>query len=160
MTTVSAVPPTALKRQGGETRQYSTFRVADMFMGIELTRVQELLRFQEMTSVPLAPRAIEGLINLRGQIVTALDVRRILGLPVVESEDSPPMNIVIQSEGGAVSLLVDEICDVLDVPQRASTPLPENMPAHQRDLIEGVYQLDTGLLLILNTERVLETAAD
>jgi purine-binding chemotaxis protein CheW len=131
-----------------------------MFMGIELTRVQELLRFQEMTSVPLAPRAIEGLINLRGQIVTALDVRRILGLPVVASEDSQPMNIVIQSEGGAVSLLVDEICDVLDVPRKSSTPLPENMPAHQRDLIERVYQLDTGLLLILNTERVLETAAD
>jgi purine-binding chemotaxis protein CheW len=144
--------------QTGQTRQYSTFRVADMFMGIELTRVQELLRFQEMTSVPLAPRAIEGLINLRGQIVTALDVRRILGLPAVESEDKLPMNIVIQSEGGPVSLLVDEICDVLDVPLEASTPLPENMPALQRELIEGVYQLQTGLLLILNTERVLETA--
>jgi purine-binding chemotaxis protein CheW len=160
MSAAGGVAGTAVKRQDSETRQYSTFRVADMFMGIELTRVQELLRFQEMTSVPLAPRAIEGLINLRGQIVTALDVRRILGLPVVASEDSQPMNIVIQSEGGAVSLLVDEICDVLDVPRKSSTPLPENMPAHQRDLIERVYQLDTGLLLILNTERVLETAAD
>jgi purine-binding chemotaxis protein CheW len=142
------------------TRQYSTFRVADMFMGIELTRVQELLRYQEMTRVPLAPQAIEGLINLRGQIVTALDVRRILGLPAIESEDKLPMNIVIQSEGGPVSLLVDEICDVLDVPLAAETPLPENMPALHRDLIEGVYQLDTGLLLILNTNRVLDTSAN
>jgi purine-binding chemotaxis protein CheW len=146
--------------QGGKTRQYSTFRVAEMFMGIELTRVQELLRFQEMTSVPLAPRAIEGLINLRGQIVTALDVRRILGLPAVESEDKLPMNIVIQSEGGPVSLLVDEICDVLDVPLEASTPLPENMPALQRELIEGVYHLESRLLLILNADRVLETAGN
>jgi purine-binding chemotaxis protein CheW len=146
--------------QLGESRHYSTFRVADMFMGIELTRVQELLRYQEMTSVPLAPRAIEGLINLRGQIVTALDVRRVLGLPAVESEDKLPMNIVIQSEGGPVSLLVDEICDVLDVPLEASTPLPENMPALQRDLIEGVYQLESRLLLILNTDRVLETAGN
>jgi purine-binding chemotaxis protein CheW len=146
--------------QGGETRQYSTFRVADMFMGIELTRVQELLRHQEMTSVPLAPRVIEGLINLRGQIVTALDIRRVLGLPAFVSDDALPMNIVIQSEGGPVSLLVDEICDVLDVPLEASTPLPENMPAAQRELIEGVYQLETGLLLILNTERVLETSAN
>ena len=144
----------------GETRQYSTFRVADMFMGIDLAQVQELLRFQEMTSVPLAPRAIEGLINLRGQIVTALDVRRILGLPAVESEDKLPMNIVIQSEGVLVSLLVDEICDVLDVPLQAATPLPENMPALRRTLIESVYQLDSGLLLILNTNRVLETAAN
>ena len=150
----------AAPRQTGETTQYSTFRVADMFMGIELTRVQELLRYQEMTSVPLAPPAIEGLINLRGQIVTALDVRRILGLPAVEFKDTLPMNIVIQSEGGPVSLLVDEICDVLDVPPEASTPLPENMPAAYRELIEGVYQLDCGLLLILNSERVLETAAN
>ena len=150
----------SIARKAGETRQYSTFRVADMFMGIELTRVQELLRFQEMTSVPLAPRAIEGLINLRGQIVTALDVRRVLGLPAVESEEKLPMNIVIQSEGGPVSLLVDEICDVLDVPVEASTPLPENMPALHRDLIEGVYQLESRLLLILNADRVLETAGN
>jgi purine-binding chemotaxis protein CheW len=157
MTTNQAAASTA---QAGATRQYSTFRVADMFMGIELTRVQELLLYQEMTRVPLAPRAIEGLINLRGQIVTALDVRRILGLPVVESEDSLPMNIVIQSEGGAVSLLVDEICDVLDVPVESAMPLPENMPGAQRELIEGVYQLDSVLLLILNTERLLESAAN
>jgi purine-binding chemotaxis protein CheW len=151
---------TSMAGQLDKTRQYSTFRVADMFMGIELTQVQELLRYQEMTSVPLAPQAIEGLINLRGQIVTALDVRRILGLPAIESEEKLPMNIVIQSEGGPVSLLVDEICDVLDVPLEASTPLPENMPAMQRELIEEVYQLEPGLLLILNTDRVLETAAD
>jgi purine-binding chemotaxis protein CheW len=143
-----------------ETRQYSTFRVADMFMGIELTKVQELLRSQEMTSVPLAPPAIEGLINLRGQIVTALDVRRILGLPAVEPGHSLPMNIVIRSEGGPVSLLVDEICDVLDVPLDTATPLPENMPAAQKDLLDGVYQLDSELLLVLNTDRVLETAGD
>jgi purine-binding chemotaxis protein CheW len=157
MTTASAA---SLMAPSGETRQYSTFRVADMFMGIELTRVQELLRYQEMTSVPLAPRAIEGLINLRGQIVTALDVRRILGLPPVESDEALPMNIVIRSEGGPVSLLVDEICDVIDVPLAASTPLPENISPEQRELLEGVYQLECGLLLVLDTERVLETAAN
>jgi purine-binding chemotaxis protein CheW len=157
---MSAANVVAGSGPAARTRQYSTFRVADMFMGIELTRVQELLRYQEMTSVPLAPRAIEGLINLRGQIVTALDVRRILGLPVVESDDALPMNIVIQSEGGAVSLLVDEICDVLDVPLEAAMPLPENLPPQQRELIEGVYQLESGLLLVLNTERVLEGAAN
>jgi purine-binding chemotaxis protein CheW len=78
----------------------------------------------------------------------------------MESEKPPPMNIVIQSEGGPVSLLVDEICDVLDVPLEASTPVPENMPAAHRELIQGVYQLECGLLLILNTPRVLESAAN
>jgi purine-binding chemotaxis protein CheW len=67
---------------------------------------------------------------------------------------------VIQSEGGPVSLLVDEICDVLDVPLTSSKPLPENMPAEQRELLQEVYQLETGLLLILNTDRVLQTAAN
>jgi purine-binding chemotaxis protein CheW len=143
--------------QQSATRQYSTFRVGDMFMGIELNRVQELLRHQEMTSVPLAAREIEGLINLRGQIVTALDVRRILGLPPVANDEALPMNIVIYSEGGPVSLLVDEICDVLDVPLEAATPIPENIPPEQRELLDGVYQLENGLLLVLRTERVLAT---
>ncbi len=146
--------------QDEQTRQYATFRVADMFMGIDLSRVQELMRYQEMASVPLAPYAIEGLINLRGQIVTALDMRRIFGLPPVTRDQSPPMNIVIHSEGGPVSLLVDEICDVLDVPLALSTQLPENLPSERRPLLEGVYQLESSLLLVLNTERVISTGAD
>jgi purine-binding chemotaxis protein CheW len=131
-----------------------------MFLGIELSRVQELMRYQEMTSVPLAPYAIEGLINLRGQIVTALDMRRIFGLPPIKNDDAPPMNIVIHSEGGQVSLLVDEICDVLDVPLALSTQLPENLPAERRALLDGVYQLESVLLLVLNTDRVISSGAD
>jgi purine-binding chemotaxis protein CheW len=141
------------------TRQYSTFRVADMFLGIELSRVQELMRYQEMACVPLAPFAVEGLINLRGQIVTALDMRRIFGFPPVVPlpgrEQPLPMNIVLDCEGGAVSLLVDEICDVLDVPLACSTQLPENLPESQRVLLQGVYQLESCLLLVLNTDRVI-----
>jgi purine-binding chemotaxis protein CheW len=146
----------AVLRNSATTRQYSTFRVAGMLMGIEVSRVQELLRYQEMTSVPLAARVIEGLINLRGQIVTALDVRRILGLPPIAKAEAMPMNIVIYAEGGPVSLLVDEICDVLDVPLEASMQIPENIPFEQRELLDCVYQLDCGLLLVLNAERVLE----
>ena len=141
------------------TRQYSTFRVADMFLGIELSHVQELMRYQEMARVPLAPFAVEGLINLRGQIVTALDMRRIFGFPPVVTapgrEPALPMNIVVHCEGGAVSLLVDEICDVLDVPLACATQLPENLPLAQRTLLEGVYQLESCLLLVLNTDRVI-----
>jgi purine-binding chemotaxis protein CheW len=145
---------------GGATQQFATFRVAEMFMGIELSRVQELMRYQEMTSVPLAPRVVEGLINLRGQIVTALDMRRILGLGPLEPQDAKPMIIVVQSDGGAVSLLVDEICDVLDVPLGSSTQLPENLPAEQRALLKDVYQLESRLLLVLNTDRVMATGAE
>jgi purine-binding chemotaxis protein CheW len=141
------------------TQQYATFHIADMFMGIELSRVQELMRYQEMASVPLAPAAVEGLINLRGQIVTALDMRRIFSLPV-KDDGALPMNIVIRSEGGSVSLLVDEICDVLDVPTDTWTDLPENLPVEQRALLKGVYQLESCLLMVLDTERVISMGAD
>jgi purine-binding chemotaxis protein CheW len=112
-----------------------------------------------MASVPLAPLAVEGLINLRGQIVTALDMRRILGIPRMENAESLPMNIIVHSDGGPVSLLVDEICDVIDVSPDAATPLPENLPASQRTLLKAVYQLGSSLLLVLNTDQVVLAGA-
>jgi len=141
-----------------DTRQYSTFKVGDLFFGIDVVKVQEVLRHQEMTRVPLSPSVIEGLINLRGQIVTALDMRRRLGLKAAE-DGAVPMNMVIRTEDGAVSLLVDEIGDVLGVPTESYEEVPENMPAAQKELIKGVYKLDGRLLLILNTERALQTQA-
>ncbi len=140
-----------------KTRQYSTFRIQDLFLGIDVVKVQELIRYQEMTVVPLAPGAIEGLINLRGQIVIAIDTRRSLGLSR-SSTDALPMNIVIQSDDGAVSLLVDDIGDVIDIPLDAYAPVPDNMPQEQRNLIECVYHLKEGLMLVLDTARVLQNA--
>ena len=129
--------------------------MADLFFGIDVLNVQEVLRYQEMTRVPLAPDVIEGLINLRGQIVTAVDLRRRLNVKPREN-GSTPMNIVVRSEEGAVSLLVDEISDVLEVNPASYEPPPQNLPPEQRELIEGLYKLDGRLLLILNTERVLQ----
>jgi purine-binding chemotaxis protein CheW len=140
------------------TRQYATFRIADLWFGIEVLKVQEVIRAQEMTIVPLAPANVEGLINLRGQIVTAIDTRRSLGLPSAQHAASA-MNIVIQTADGAVSLLVDEIHDVIDVPLDSYAPVPDNLPSDQRGLIQCVYDLEQGLLLVLDTERVLENAS-
>lgn len=147
-----------------DTRQYATFRVADLFFGIEVLKVQELIRQQPMSAVPLAPSAIEGLINLRGQIVIAVDTRRSLGLSAVEGEDLR-VNIVIKSGDGVMSLLVDEICDVIDVPLSAYAPVPDNMPAEQRELIECVFhvkddQTKDNLMLVLDTGRVFENACN
>ena len=135
--------------------QFATFRVAGMLMGVHLRDVQELMRCQEMATVPLAPAAVEGLINLRGQIVTALNMRRVLGIEDLIDTEHPRMNIIVRSQGSTVSLLVDEICDVLDVPSAASTRPPENLLAAQRSLLSAVYQLDSGLLLALDTEQVI-----
>src|ERR1700743_2669808 len=92
------------RRNGGESAQFVTFHVADLFFGIEAVRVQEVLRYQEMTPIPLSPEAIRGLINLRGQIVAAVDMRCTLGL-AASSGPEMPMNIILQSEDGPVSLL-------------------------------------------------------
>jgi|SRR5579863_464613 purine-binding chemotaxis protein CheW len=140
----------------GQSRQYSTFYVGGLFFGIEVLRVQEVLRYLEMTKVPLAPDVIQGLINLRGQIVTAVDMRRQLGLSE-RSADELPMNLVVRSDEGTVSLLVDEIGDVLDVPAHSYEPVPDNLPAKHREMIAGIYKLDGRLLLVLDAERALQT---
>ena len=135
--------------------QYSTFYVAELFLGIDVLNVQEVLQFQEMTRVPLAAEGIEGLINLRGQIVTAIDMRRRLGLPP-RPAGTNPMNLVVRTGDGAVSLLVDEIGDVLDVNEKAFEPAPGNLAPAARALIRGVCKLQDRLLLVLDTGRILE----
>ena len=91
------------------TTQFSTFFVANLFFGVDVLHVQDVLRSQPMTSVPRAPNVIEGLINLRGQIVTAIDMRRRLLLPTRLGDHPESMSIVVRTADGAVSLLVDEI---------------------------------------------------
>ncbi len=139
--------------------QFSTFFVADLFFGVDVLNVQEVLRFQQMTAVPLAPRVIEGLINLRGQIVTAIDMRRRLGLPP-RAGDKSPMNMVVRTSDGAVSLLVDEIGDVLDMDAETYERPPENLDPAAREIIRGVYKLKDRLLLVLDAERTAELTAN
>jgi purine-binding chemotaxis protein CheW len=109
-----------------EDRQFCTFLLGGHYFGVDVLRVQEVIRHQEMTRVPLAPPVVRGLINLRGQIVTALDLRRRLDLPD-RPDDQPPVNVVVQTDDGTVSLLVDEIGDVLLVPEEAFEPPPETL---------------------------------
>jgi purine-binding chemotaxis protein CheW len=140
-------------------RQFATFFVDNLLFGVEVLRVQEVLRYQEMTPVPRAAEVIEGLINLRGQIVTAIDVRRRLGLKPRESARTP-MNMVVRSDDGAVSLLVDEIGDVLDVDESSFEPVPDNVAPGIRELTTGVYKLKERLLLILDTTKAIAMNSD
>ena len=138
-----------------ESKQFCTFYLHDLFFGVEVLGVQEVIRYQEMTGVPLAPRMIEGLINLRGQIVTAIDLRRRLDLPA-RADGELPMNVVVRSDDGAVSLLVDEIGDVVETNDRDYEPPPETLTGVARDLIRGVYKMKDRLLLILDTEKTVD----
>jgi purine-binding chemotaxis protein CheW len=150
--------PTAPTDPAQASGQFATFFLADLFFGVDVLRVQEVLRYQPMTRVPLAPEVIEGLINLRGQIVAAIDMRRRLGLPP-RAPGETPMNMVVRTGDGAVSLLVDEIGDVLDVEAADYERPPENLDPAVRDLIRGVYKLKDRLLLVLDTDRTVELAA-
>lgn len=136
------------------TFQYCTFYVAGHYFGIDVLKVQEIIRCQAMTRVPLASNVVRGLINLRGQIVTAIDLRRRLELKD-RPADRLPINVVVQTDDGAVSLLVDEIGDVLEVAETDFEAPPETLKGTARELIRGVYKLKDVLLLILDTERTV-----
>ena len=138
-------------------RQLCTFYLQDLFFGVEVEKVQEVIRYQEMTHIPLAPGVIAGLINLRGQIVTAIDLRRQLALEA-RSGEQLPMNVVIRREDGPISLLVDEIGDVVEVEEDAFENPPDTLEARQREFLRGVYKLKQKLLLLLDTEKAVSVA--
>jgi purine-binding chemotaxis protein CheW len=135
-------------------QQFCTFFLKDQFFGVPVQKVQEVIRYQEMTRVPLTPPVIRGLINLRGQIVLAIDLRRRFAM-----EDRPetqlPMNVVVRTEDGPVSFLVDEIGDVLEVDEESFERPPDTVERQTRELVLGVYKLRERLMLVLDTERAV-----
>ena len=135
--------------------QFCTFYVRGMFLGLEVTCIQEVIRAQPLTVVPLTQPVIAGLMNLRGQIVTAIDLRHRLGLPPREA-DERPINVVVRTPDGAVSLLVDEIGDVIEVSDDAFERPPETLGDDARALIRGAYKLKDRLLLVLDAARTLD----
>lgn len=140
------------------TAQFATFFLDGLYFGIEVLKVQEVIRHQEMTPVPLAPAVVRGLINLRGQIVTAIDLRTRLGL-TPRSDGTLPMNVVVRTADGAVSLLVDEIDDVVEVNADQFEQAPDTVRTKVDGLVTGVYKLPTRLLLILDVERTVDISA-
>lgn len=134
--------------------QFCTFTLGNLLFGVEVMCVQEVLLAQQMTRMPLANPVIRGLINLRGQIVTALDLRRRLEFPPLD-DGREPMNVVIRSGDTAFSLIVDEIGDVVDVDPELFEAPPETLTGIARELILGAYKLEGRLLLVLDTERAV-----
>ena len=138
-----------------QTSQFCTFYLDKLLFGVELKGVQEVMRSLGMTKVPLAPRVVSGLINLRGQIVTAVDLRLRL-----ELASSPPemlsMNVVVRSADGAVSLLVDEIGDVVEVDETSFEPPPETLRGSIRNVVLGIHKLDGRLMHVLDIEKACQ----
>lgn len=137
--------------------QVSTFYVGPYFFGIDVVRIQEVLRSQPMTMVPLAPAVVEGLINLRGQIVPAIDMRRRLHLHPRAAEASS-MNVVVRTDDGLVSLIVDDIGDVIDLDPGNIEQPPDNLAPEAGEIIESIYKMRDSLLLLLNADSTVQIA--
>jgi purine-binding chemotaxis protein CheW len=135
--------------------QFCTFLVGGMLFGLDVACIQEVIRYQRLTVVPLTSSVIAGLINLRGQIVTAIDLRSRLGLTAREP-GTRPLNVVVRTPDGAVSLLVDEIGDVIVVDDDAFERPPDTLDDAARTLIRGAYKLKGRLLLVLDAARTIE----
>lgn len=142
-------------RQDENDRKYATFFLGSHYLGVKVENVQEVFTAKEMTTVPLASPMIAGLINLRGHIIMTIDLRRRLGF-----DDRPPedevMSIVVRTSDGPVNLLVDRIGDVIEVRSDLFEAAPATLEPRLKETIDGIYKLETGLLLALNTELASE----
>jgi purine-binding chemotaxis protein CheW len=133
---------------------YSTFTVQDRYLGIPVERVQEVLRAQPVTPVPLAHPHISWLLNLRGQIVTALDLRARLDLPGRDA-GAPSATVIVTTDDGPLALIVDALGDVVVADDDRFEPPPETLRSQSRRLIKGAYKLDDALLLDLDLDETL-----
>lgn len=133
--------------------EYCTFKVGNNFFGIPVMDVQEVIRPQYVTRVPLSDAKTVGLINLRGQIFTLLSLRQLFGYP---SKDlSTTMNIVIKSDESLTALVVDEINDVIDVTKDSFESTPATLDKNLRAYVKGIHKLQGQLLIILDLNKIL-----
>lgn len=135
-------------------KQFCTFYLDREMFGIEVLNVQEVMRKQETTEVPLAPKVVCGLMNLRGSIVTCIDLRVRFDMAPAPAEVEA-VNVVTQTPGGLVSFQVDRIGDVVEITDSSFEAPPPNLHGSARTLINGVYKLNNALLQVINVERVV-----
>lgn len=139
----------------GATKQFSTFEVGGQLLGIGVLDVQDILNPMHITPIPLAGQDVAGLLNLRGRIVTAIDMRQKLGLDRFENRSSC-MSIVVEKNDELYSLLVDKVRDVIDVPESSYESNPANLEEVWAGISNGVYRLDGEILVAIDVNRLLE----
>ena len=133
--------------------EYVTVMVADQFFGLPIDRVHDVFIASAVTEVPLAQREIVGLLNLRGRVVTAMCLRRLLGLP--DAESCREMAVGLEHQGESYGLLVDQVGEVMKLSADTHEPSPVHMDPRWVKLSRGVHRLDEKLLIILDVDAVL-----
>lgn len=143
----------------GDTVEYVTVVIGGQLFGLPIARVQDVFSPDRLTRVPLAPQEVAGVLNLRGRIVTAVDMRVRLGLPPLEG-GRPPMAVGIDHAGEAYGLLIDQVGEVMRLPVAGREPNPANLDPRWAEISDGVHRLDGQLLVVLDVEVTLDQARE
>lgn len=143
---------TALSSAAADARQFVTVRIGGQLFGLAIDAVNEVFAPAGITRVPLSAAEIEGVLNLRGRIVTMIDMRRLMD---VGHAAATSMAVGIESHGDAFGLMIDDVGDVLMLNDSQKDPNPATLDAHWARLVDGVYRLPSELLLVLDVGRVL-----
>jgi purine-binding chemotaxis protein CheW len=136
-------------------REYVTASIGGQLFGLPILRVQDVFVPERLTMVPLAPAEIAGVLNLRGRIVTLINMRRRLGL-WGEQENGAPMAVGVESRGESYGLLIDSVGEVLKLDDMTCEPNPSNLDPRLASVSTGIYRLDGQLLMVLDVDRVLD----
>ncbi len=139
--------------------EYVTAMIGGQLFGLPISRVQDVFMPDRLTRVPLASREIAGVLNLRGRIVTVIDMRARLGLPKAE-DGKPPMAVGVDLRGESYGLLIDQIGEVLRLPEESKEENPVNLDPRMTKLAGGVHRLEGQLMVVLDVDRVLELAPE
>ena len=137
-----------------DTEAFVTFTVADQLFGVPVIRVQDILTPDVIAPVPGGPKQVRGLINLRGRIVTVIDMRTHLSLPKADAGQCG-MCVTVEARGDFYTLFVDSVGDVITLPRNLREGNPATLDQVWRDVADAVYRTDQGLLVALNVDRLL-----
>ena len=141
-------------------QRYCTFWVGSHFLGIEVEKVQEVLKFGEITPVPLSPPAVRGLINLRGRIVTVIDLRRRFGVQQDDTTSTNQMHVILYDDQDSLSLMIDRFDDVVEVGDETYEESPDTLQGEARRLIRGAFKLKEQLMLVVDVDHAIDFQAE
>ena len=137
-------------------KEYVTAMIGGQLFGLSILRVQDVFIPERLTRVPLAPPEVAGVLNLRGRIVTLINMRCLLGLEQ-RSDASPQMAIGVEARGESYGLLIDSVGEVLKLDDAAREPNPSNLDPRLARVSAGIHRLEGQLLMVVNVDRVLDT---
>jgi purine-binding chemotaxis protein CheW len=158
MTSNAPTAPKLVSAEGNIT-EYVTTMIGGQLFGMPISRVQDVFMPERLTRVPLSSSDVAGVLNLRGRIVTAIDMRARLGLPKNE-DGKPPMAVGVELRGESYGLLIDSIGEVLKLADDSREVNPVNLDPRLTKMADGVHRLEGQLMVVLDVDRILEIAPD